>query len=118
MLSPSRHSLLTFGFAALALSMATGCSDQTYVYPDEDAAASNSFELAPVPPPPPSEEVKADFNDPRTQVWRPGHWVYESQRFYWVPGEVLTKPSATAVWSPDRWERRQYGWAFVHGYWE
>jgi hypothetical protein len=35
-----------------------------------------------------------------------------------VPGEILTRPSMTAVWSSDRWEHRKYGWAYIHGYWQ
>jgi len=36
----------------------------------------------------------------------------------WVPGKIMAKPSFTAVWSPDRWERHKYGWGFIHGFWQ
>ena len=114
----TRSSLLTLGVVILALSALGGCSDQKYVYADEPEISPGAIELSPVPPPAPSDEEKVGYTDPRTQVWRPGHWIYENQRFYWVPGETLTRPSDTAVWSQDRWEHRQYGWAFVHGYWQ
>jgi len=118
MFSHQRFSVLALSLACLALLSAAGCSDQTYVYPEDVNASPDAYELSPVAPPAPSEEIKVGYNDPRTQVWRPGHWTYEGQRFYWIPGEVLTRPSATAVWSSDRWEHRQYGWVFIHGYWQ
>lgn len=114
----SRTSILTAGFATLALLSLAACGDdvnQTYADEYNPAAV---VDIAPVPPPAPSDEAHDVIQDPRIEVWRPGHWIYESQRFVWVSGEVLTKPSATAVWSPDRWERRSYGWVFIHGYWQ
>jgi hypothetical protein len=77
-----------------------------------------AIEMAPAPPPPPSDEVKPELSNPRLYVWRAGHWIYEYERFTWVPGEILTRPSPTAVWSADQWQRREYGWVFIHGYWQ
>ncbi len=115
MISSRRHSFVKLSAVVLLLS-AAGCSDQIYVTPEDPNAAV--IQLAPVPPPAPSDEIKPEIMDPRMEVWRPGHWDYENQRYFWVPGEVLTRPSPTAVWSADRWEHRKYGWAFIHGYWQ
>ena len=111
-----RHSMLTV--ATFALLSLAGCGDTVEEYYGADTNPAAAIDIAPVPPPAATEEAKIGLTDVRTQVWRPGHWVYENQRFQWVSGEVLTRPSATAVWSPDRWERRAYGWVFIHGYWQ
>lgn len=114
-----RHPLLlSRALAVLALLALAGCEEGNYAtYADEDSL-SPVIEIAPVPPPAASEEIKIGLTDTRSQVWRPGHWVYEDQRFAWVPGEVITRPAPFAVWSPDRWEHRTYGWVFIHGYWQ
>lgn len=121
MTTKSRSPLLALGLAALfllpsALSL-SGCAQNDEVYAD-DYAPALALDIAPVPPPALSDEYREPVTDPRTQVWRPGHWSYQDQRFVWVPGEMLTRPSPTAVWSADRWERRAYGWVFLHGYWQ
>lgn len=113
-----RCSLLAIGAAALLSLTACGGGEDVQEYYGSDTNPAAAIDIAPVPPPAQTDEEKTGLTDPRTQVWRPGHWVYESQRFQWVSGEVLTRPSPTAVWSPDRWERRAYGWVFIHGYWQ
>ena len=114
-----RPSFLSLAVAALALLAVAGCSDQVYyTAPREDEIPSPIYVgMANVPPPVNSDEIHA-VPDPRTQVWRPGHWSYENRQFLWVPGEMMQRPSATAVWSPDQWQRRMYGWVFIPGYWQ
>jgi hypothetical protein len=113
---PLRFLLLTC--AAVSLVVAAGCSDQEYVTPENVVVPAPAIQLSPVAPPAPSDEIVEGLTDPRTQIWRHGHWEYDAGHFNWFPGEVLTRPSPTAIWSEDRWEHRVYGWAFIHGYWQ
>ncbi len=75
-------------------------------------------QLSLVSPPDTPYEEKLVPNDPSHQLWRPGHWDYNGMEFTWVPGEMLTRPTLSAVWSADRWDKRTFGWAFVPGHWE
>lgn len=73
--------------------------------------------LSSTPPPAPQAEIPMPLTDLQHQVWRPGYWAYEDGQFTWVPGTIIQKPAFTAVWMPDHWEKREFGWAFVCGYW-
>jgi hypothetical protein len=75
-------------------------------------------QLSPVPPPDVPYEPAPRAENPMAEIWRPGHWSYTGTEFFWVPGVMLPRPSITAVWAPDRWDQRAYGWAFVPGYWQ
>ena len=77
------------------------------------------LELAPLAPPAPLEEAPLSPEDPSTQVWRPGFWAYHyaTNLFTWTVGELIARPSPTAVWEADRWVTHDYGWAFVPGHW-
>ena len=118
MLSDRRSAFLSLTFAACVFLALAGCEGDNYESYNDDNNLPALIEIAPVPPPAPSEEIQVGLTDLRTQVWRPGHWVYEEQHFSWIPGEVITRPAPLAVWSPDRWEHRTYGWVFIHGYWQ
>jgi len=76
------------------------------------------LQMAPTAPPAPLLEMKPILQDPQRMAWRPGHWSYSNTQFSWVPGEVMEKPSPSAVWSPDRWDKREYGWVYVPGTWQ
>lgn len=121
MVSFNRQSIPSFLCLAAASLFLTACGgstpDDTYAEPQDSEATTAAIDLAPAAPPALSDEAKPVINT-RTQVWRPGHWIYQDRRFVWVPGEIITRPSPTAVWSQDRWEHRQYGWAFISGYWQ
>lgn len=69
-------------------------------------------------PPPPFAEIPPAIEDLQHKTWRPGYWSYEDGQFTWVPGTIIDKPAFTAVWMADHWEWREYGWAFVPGYWQ
>jgi hypothetical protein len=112
--------LLFLAAFALALPLA-GCetdsaSPEPYVT-SEAQPAKNYIRLSPNAPPEKPPETKP-LIDTRNQIWRPGHWSYDGNQFTWVPGEVMDKPTFSACWSPDRWEKREYGWAFITGYWQ
>ncbi len=76
------------------------------------------LQMAPTAPPAPLLEMKPILENPERLAWRPGHWSYSNTQFSWVPGEAMEKPSPSAVWSPDRWDKREYGWVFVPGTWQ
>jgi hypothetical protein len=80
--------------------------------------ATSYIQMAPMAPP----EMPADAIDvpdsTRTQIWRPGYWDYNGSDFHWVGGEMIDRPSPTAVWSADHWVQHTYGWGFVPGYWQ
>lgn len=64
------------------------------------------------------QEIPPIIDDPQHETWRPGYWSYDNGQFNWIAGTVIDKPTLSAVWSPDHWEKREYGWAFVCGYWQ
>jgi hypothetical protein len=73
--------------------------------------------LAFTTPPAPIFEEKPHLQNPQIEIWRPGYWAYDGVAFDWVPGRVIEKPAPYADWSPDRWEKRSFGWSFVPGTW-
>lgn len=113
--------LLSLMFA-LSLTLAACSGDEDFPARTEVAAAeapaAPAIQLAPTAPPQLRPEAKPVIDNKRTTAWRPGHWIYENGTFRWVDGELMPKPTFTAVWSPDRWEKRGYGWAFIPGYWQ
>lgn len=121
MIFQTRFPPLSLGFAVFTFLSLAACSndpEEHFGRASNEEITSGAVQLAPVPPPALSDEMKPVLEHPQTEVWRPGHWIYENQRFEWIAGEVLTRPSPTAVWSPDRWEHRKFGWAYIHGYWQ
>jgi hypothetical protein len=76
------------------------------------------YRMAPMAPPAPQAEDVENPQTPRDFVWIAGYWAYDNDRFEWIPGTLTARPSPTAVWSPDHWVERTYGWAFEAGYWQ
>jgi hypothetical protein len=86
-----------------------------------DDAGSQAFpyvRLSPSAPPQSPYEARPLPTEPMRQIWRAGYWDYDGIAFYWVPGYYMYRPDPTAAWTPDRWEQRAFGWAFVPGYWQ
>jgi hypothetical protein len=94
----------------LLLLILTGCA--------ENGSDFTYLRMAPSAPPEPVFEEKIRSDDPQNEYWRPGFWNYDGLTFDWVPGSLIARPDPTAVWIPDRWELREFGWAFVPGYWQ
>jgi hypothetical protein len=94
----------------LGVFVLAGCAEERSAYPYP--------QLSPVPPPEAPLETPPALSNPSGEIWRPGHWGYNGLEFYWISGDILSRPAPTAVWSADRWEFREYGWAFVPGYWQ
>lgn len=69
------------------------------------------------PPQAPYEEFPA-ATQPMNELWRKGYWDYDGKEFFWVPGRFIPRPDPTAAWTPDRWEQRAFGWAFIPGFWQ
>ncbi|MGE4352231.1 MAG: hypothetical protein AB7E52_08600 [Bdellovibrionales bacterium] len=74
--------------------------------------------LSPSAPPQTPFEIPPRSSYPMYQVWRTGYWDYDGLTFTWVPGHFINRPDPTASWTPDRWEQRSFGWAFVPGFWQ
>ena len=74
--------------------------------------------LAPFAPPAPQYETPEISATPAKEIWRPGYWDYDGSGYSWVPGELIRRPSPTAVWSSDTWIQHSYGWGFRPGYWQ
>lgn len=111
----TRSRINTF-FASLALIVLVGCSSSV----DHDTAATvfPYVRLSPsAPPVAPYEEVQQP-SQPTGEIWRKGYWDYDGKEFIWVPGHFISRPDPTAAWTPDRWEQRTFGWAFIPGYWQ
>ncbi|MDE2029987.1 MAG: hypothetical protein KGI97_05410 [Alphaproteobacteria bacterium] len=70
------------------------------------------------PPPQTPEETIPVIENPQTEIWRPGYWLPQDGQFIWIPGEVMHRPSPTAVWSPAHWMHHKYGWTLILGHWE
>jgi len=69
-----------------------------------------------VAPPPPRYEVIPAPPGP-VYVWQPGHWRWNGNGYYWVPGHYVSRPYAGAGWVPDHWAASGGGWVFVAGRW-
>lgn len=112
-MTQSRANLL---LASLALFVLVGCSSN----PDQDVASQPFpyYRLSPsAPPQPPIEEIPP-AEQPMNHLWRKGYWDFDGAQFVWIPGHFISRPDPTAAWTPDRWEQRAFGWAFVPGYWQ
>ncbi|MFD0893126.1 YXWGXW repeat-containing protein [Luteolibacter ambystomatis] len=75
-------------------------------------------EVAYLPEPPASLEngpsVEASSSD---QVWTPGSWVYQEDRYAWSPGYwQAAQPDWT--WMPAHYSWTPHGYVFVPGYWD
>jgi hypothetical protein len=105
--------------AAMAITLA-GCDSQP------SAAAFPYIRMAPDAPPAPMAETVPVIDQPQVELWRPGYWQYDpddinaddNNGFIWMSGGMMERPAPTAVWSPDQWQHRAYGWVFVPGYWQ
>jgi len=103
----------------LSLVLAAGCSSSDSPQDQSAAPVPTSFtRLIPSPPPQAPIEIVPVNSEPQSQIWRPGHWTHDGNNFVWVEGVFMGRPSPTAAWSPDRWDRHEFGWAFVPGHWQ
>ncbi len=109
------HSIsLMCALALLGISL-SGCVGETE---EINPPAYPFIAMAPSAPPPTPFEYGPKSPDPPHLAWRPGYWSFDGQQFNWVAGEMIDRPSPTAVWSADRWEKHMYGWVFIPGYWQ
>jgi hypothetical protein len=78
--------------------------------------AQPSAAVAPHPPPPRRAEIPPPAPSPQA-LWKFGHWSWNGQRYVWMPGHYVQRPSPTANWIPDYWEQAPGGWMWVEGQW-
>jgi hypothetical protein len=104
---PTRVLFALGALLALPLALA-GCDTIDFLTPDfSSPPAAGEMEIIPV------------VQNPRTEIWRPGYWEPRGDDgFNWVPGEIVPRPSPTAVWKSAVWAHHIYGWTFEEGHWE
>jgi hypothetical protein len=105
--------------AALPLAL-SGCC---FFEDDGEAVSESASPILPInepfPPPANEPEIIPAIPNPMVELWRPGYWAPgENGGFAWVPGQIIIRPSPTAVWASARWVRHTYGWAFEQGHWQ
>ncbi len=98
--------------ALLALPLTLSACDTV-----NDEPAADQAQAIPVMPQAPIEAAP-QIQDPQSEIWRPGYWRLKAGQFIWVPGQVIPRPSPTAVWASAVWVRHAYGWSFQEGHWE
>jgi len=113
--SSSIRAVLVVSFAALVLA---GCE----CFPCDEAPQAQLLwpyiQMAPTPPPDPLHENITIPSEPSAYLWRPGYWTYNGISFDWNQGQMILRPSPTAVWAQDHWIEHTYGWVFIPGYWQ
>jgi len=113
-MSPKTKRIVLAGLLALSL---VGCANDSSI--DDTTPKQFPFvRLSPSAPPQAPYEEMATPDEPMKQIWRKGYWSYNGFEFSWEPGHYIYRPDPTAAWTPDRWEQRAFGWAFVPGYWQ
>jgi hypothetical protein len=112
MMKRSLSRLALIVLAPVFLTLAACSSTETVKAP-----SPSYIQLAPVAPPEPLFEVRQQPVDPMIEMWRPGYWSHDGQKFKWVSGRLMPKPYPTATWNGDRWFKFTYGWAFIPGHW-
>lgn len=51
-----------------------------------------------------------------TQVWAPGYWAWNGDRYVWVRGRTIVKRDGYR-WMPDNWVQTGNGYSRQPGYW-
>jgi hypothetical protein len=87
---------------------------------DDETVAENlpPANIDETPPDIAPAEMIPFIDNPQSEIWRPGYWAMIHATFVWVPGQILSRPSPTAIWAPARWVHHTYGWSFEQGHWE
>jgi hypothetical protein len=100
--------LFTLG-ALIALPLAlAGCEHFSFLTAERSSS-----------PPESGVEIIPRIQDRNAEIWRPGYWEPRGDSdFEWIPGEVIPRPSPTAVWKSATWVRHVYGWTYEEGHWE
>jgi len=50
-------------------------------------------------------------------VWSPGHWRWNGDGYFWVPGTWVQPPVVGLLWTPGYWGWREGVFAWNEGYW-
>lgn len=81
-------------------------------------ASAEATEQTYLPQPPASLERGPSSPQPADDsLWMPGHWQWQTERYFWTPGYWETgRPDW--VWIPSRYVWTPSGWVFVGGYWD
>jgi len=80
-------------------------------------ASEKTTELEYLPPPPESLENGPNTEPAAGQLWMPGCWLWQSNRYAWRPG-YWTVADADWLWVPCHYEWSPNGHVFVDGYYD
>ena len=112
------RALSLFGIIGVAALLGTGCYTHTRrVVVREPVVAPTGPVVVSSEPPPPRHEV-VGVAPSAENVWIPGYWAYENNRWVWMPGHWETRPRPSALWVQGHWTRRVNGWVWTPGHWE
>lgn len=114
----TKHPLIGVLLLIMALTATSGCSSNDPDVLVEDSGHFPYARLAPSAPPAAPYEEKYQTEFPMQEVWRAGYWTYDGKQFSWNQGRYILRPEPTAIWIPDRWEQKTFGWAFIPGHWQ
>lgn len=68
-----------------------------------------------VAPPAPQQEVVPALSP--GQVWAPGYWGWNGDRYVWLRGRTIAQRDGFR-WVPDRWEQQDRSFVRRTGHWE
>jgi hypothetical protein len=80
-------------------------------------ASEKTTELEYLPPPPESLENGPTTEAVEGQIWMPGCWLWQSNRYAWRPG-YWAVANADWLWVPCHYEWSPNGYVFVDGYYD
>ncbi|HWQ93760.1 MAG TPA: YXWGXW repeat-containing protein [Clostridia bacterium] len=67
---------------------------------------------------PPTAQIETPTEAPsQAHVWVEGYWVYQNDRYIWIPGHWELRPRPNAVWVPGSWSNKSGGWLWTPGHW-
>lgn len=67
-------------------------------------------------PPPDRVEVIVASPGPGF-VWVRGHWGWERDDYYWIPGRWVRVERGYHRWVPGHWRQKHHRWYWVEGRW-
>ena len=108
------HSTKTVLLAAIAATLAAGCSSRRVVV-HQSAGATSTVVTRPVvtTPTPPTAPIEEMGPAPRPDsAWVPGYWKRSGSRWGWVQGHWQSLPRGYNTYIPGHWEKQSGAWVY------
>lgn len=83
--------------------------------PSEDVRLGRTLRAAYAPPALRTESIPV--SQMGAMVWTSGYWSWNGGGYIWVAGVWRLRPSARAIWIPNRWQVAARGVLFIPGGW-